>query len=595
MSTKKISWVAVALSLAACSAPTMPSGDGSPGDSQPDGGASPDGSSAMDASAGEGGAMDSAVDVPASDGGTSTDGASDAAPACPTYQSLCGGRCIPTSVDPSNCGGCGITCAMGQVCVSNGCTNTCPTGLTACGGTCADLQSDSNHCGSCATVCPAGQGCAGGRCTTAAILDPSGVMCAGGGPPVEVGGLEGGATRCAGDIATVSFRWAICSCRDLQMSAPLVTDGFDSSRGPHMPGQLGGSVGVNNVFSNSNVSNVGGSLWVGTSMGIGSSAPQTIRQELHLDGPLQTSNTFSVATEGFVNGNINTSSSITFGGALHVPSTANVASPPALTYTRLVREPVNVADPCDCTADRVLPIGNIVNFHATRNDNAAIGLDARHFESDTTPRRVDLPCGRYYFTRIQGSSPITIVAHGRTAIFIGGDIATSNNVTITLDPTASLDIFVAGSVNTSAPLRFGSPNYPALTRVYIGGTQGFQVSNSSDLGANFYVPNGPVRSSAPLEVFGAVFAGTFETSNRVSVHYDRQVLRAADECTPRIPAGDAGVPDAARPDGGVPACDSCRDCANQACVGGQCGMCRTSADCCAPLQCFSGRCVEVPG
>lgn len=604
-----VSALCTSLALTACSSPSQPGGgdgsvDASTSDSSGDTLVTPD--SSLDA-IGPPADSDPVGEASVADAVTSPVDAApgDAAPpSCPTYQSFCGGRCIPTSVDPMNCGGCGVRCAAGEVCVSNGCTSTCPRGLTACAGSCVDTQSDSANCGACGTACPSGMGCTAGRCVTGAILTPGSVPCAGGGPAIEVGGFEGGATRCTGEIATVAFRWAVCSCRDLQMSALLLTDGFSSERGPYMPGQLGGSVGVNNRFSNSNVTNVGGSLWVGGSNGIGSSAPQTVRQELHVDGPLQTSNTYSVGADGFVNGGVMTSSTVTFTGALHVPEGATVAT--GVTYRRLTREAVSVPDPCDCTPSAILPIGDIVAFHRTRNDNAALGLDPAHFERDETARRVDLPCGRYYLTQIRGSTPLSIVAHGRTALFIGGDISTSSTVTITLDPTATLDVFIAGAVRTSAPLRIGSASYPALTRLYIGGNNGFQVSNTSDLGANFYVPNGPVQTSAPLEVFGAVFAGDFQTSNTVSVHYDRQVLRAVEDCTPRgmTPVGDGGAPstDAASPDGAAPdsstprpVCGSCRDCANQACIGGSCGACRTSADCCAPLQCYEGRCEDIPG
>lgn len=37
-------------------------------------------------------------------------------------------------------------------------------------------------------------------------------------------------------------------------------------------------------------------------------------------------------------------------------------------------------------------------------------------------------------------------------------------------------------------------------------------------------------------------------------------------------------------------CASCRDCNNQACIGGKCGSCTQNSDCCAPLVCFLGTC-----
>src|SRR5579863_602311 len=81
---------------------------------------------------GDAGARDSASG--SSDGGGGEEGGGACSPcgpghvcvdggcACPPYQSLCNGRCIPTSGDPNNCGGCGTTCTGIQVCSSNACS-----------------------------------------------------------------------------------------------------------------------------------------------------------------------------------------------------------------------------------------------------------------------------------------------------------------------------------------------------------------------------------------------------------------------------------------------------------------------------------------
>src|SRR4030088_2922090 len=97
----------------------------------------------------------------------------------------CSSKCVVVSIDPDNCGNCGVVCAPGQVCrqgvcqcppsctttqcqppsfacgmgccasgqtCSNGtCQTTCPMGQTNCNGTCVNLSSDSQHCGSCST------------------------------------------------------------------------------------------------------------------------------------------------------------------------------------------------------------------------------------------------------------------------------------------------------------------------------------------------------------------------------------------------------------------------------------------------------------
>lgn len=57
-------------------------------------------------------------------------------------------------------------------------------------------------------------------------------------------------------------------------------------------------------------------------------------------------------------------------------------------------------------------------------------------------------------------------------------------------------------------------------------------------------------------------------------------------------SGDSG---ASSTDGGGSSgggCSTCLDCNGQACVGGSCGSCTNSAQCCAPLSCVNGQCVQ---
>jgi hypothetical protein len=95
-----------------------------------------------------------------------------------------GVACINVMSDPSNCGGCGITCGSGQfcgngICAASGGTDA-GTAPPKCVGTqvscvaptgapyCADLSSDSANCGGCQKQCPAGWACSGGTCAAPA-------------------------------------------------------------------------------------------------------------------------------------------------------------------------------------------------------------------------------------------------------------------------------------------------------------------------------------------------------------------------------------------------------------------------------------------
>jgi hypothetical protein len=93
----------------------------------------------------------------------------------------CGGACVATLTDPSNCGGCGVVCGPGWSCVSGVCLGEAPPdgvslidcaaqGMTDCGGVCTDLAADSANCGACGNSCPLGGYCEGGVCAGAICL-----------------------------------------------------------------------------------------------------------------------------------------------------------------------------------------------------------------------------------------------------------------------------------------------------------------------------------------------------------------------------------------------------------------------------------------
>jgi hypothetical protein len=246
-----------------------------------------------------------------------------------------------------------------------------------------------------------------------------------------------------------------------------------------------------------------------------------------------------------------------------------------------VHQPVSVPQPC-CDPSQLIPVGSIVANAATNNDDSSVGMSPTLLSGGGAPQRLDLPCGNYYFSEIRPGHSLTIVAHGHTAIYVAGDITASNPLEITVDPGESLDVFVAGTINTSQTLTLGSPNYPALMRVYVGGSTKLQFSQVTNIAADFYAAYAYVQWSSPVEVFGSVYANFFDSSQVTKIHYDRATLGDGQEC-PTPPA----------PDAGVPQCGSCSDCGNQACINGACGECTDSSQCCAPLLCESGQCILV--
>jgi hypothetical protein len=553
----------VAAAAASCSGSNQVLGKSGFGGSGGSGGSGAGGSQSQSSSSG----------LFAEDGGTDggTDGGgcsscpvgqlcSNGACVCPAYQTLCDGGCIPTS-DPNQCGGCGVACSTSQVCSAGACVSAdagCLSGLVPCDRACVDPNNDDANCGSCGTSCGPGLGCAGGACVQSLAENDAGPGgCAGGGPPINVGADAG----CAGNIGQVTFTWALCSCTDLDISAPLTTDAYDSMKGPP-DGGLGASVGCDDAIVNwSSSVSIGGDLWAADAGTFMPSGPgSVVRHDLQLGGNINASSPFTVDHDAYVVGTV---SGVTVQGALSHP-----ASIPA---------------PCNCAPSQLVPVAAIVAAHAPpNNDDAVLGLSPDVVAAGGGPLHIDLPCGNYYFTGISTSNPLTIFAHGHTAIYIDGDVTAGAPLAFQLDPTATLDIFISGTITTSQLLTIGSPNYPALCRAYVGGTAKLSFSQSANIGCNLYAAESAlVDWSATSAVYGSIFAGDFKASHDTTIHYDLGILSAGNECG----GGDGGS--------GPPGCSSCRDCGNQACNSGQCGPCTTSADCCAPLECQNGTCVTV--
>lgn len=489
---------------------------------------------------------------------------------CPIYTTLCDGVCIPTSVDPNNCGGCGITCTGDLACSAGKCSDSCLPGQTACDNACVDVLTNNDHCGDCGNPCPEGEGCSDGECVPAVVTGDPPRECDNGGPPIVIDGIE---SSC---LAMTSFTWAICSCKDAQLSNTLLTDAYDSTEGPYTaPGELGAGVGVNERFQSSAASDVSGALWSADPGGIALSNDLAVGLALHSGGPYTSSGDGTVGSDAFVNGNVSTAQTLAIDEDLHAPVGASIAA--GVTYASLVSGPVDVLPPCACEPSQLHDVAGIVAAREADNDNDLIGLDSAVTTTPAEAVRLDLPCGHYYLDEISGSRDVTIVAHGNVALYIGGDVQLSQSLRLTVDPGFSLDVLISGDLTASAGSSFGSPNYPAMTRVYIGGNGGFGMSAESLFGAYFWAGHGPVTTSGSTEIFGGVFAGDFTASADVRVHYDLAVQQLEDECDD---PGDE--------------CGSCLDCGNQACINGECGECTDSSQCCPPLECLNGTCVGVP-
>lgn len=392
----------------------------------------------------------------------------------------------------------------------------------------------------------------------------------------------------------------------------LFIDAYDSSKGPWdaNKAELGGSLGVNGTFRSNGgaFTFLTGNMWDASS--INATGPTDVKQELHAVGPITTSAAFNVgqpnssnppptvpvvpgtaSADGYVNGNITASGApMTFFKDLYVPS-AGTTRTNVVVNGSLKTLDMAIPPPCDSCGGAQIPVGTIVDHFAAaaNNDNAAIGLSPSAMSNLNGTTRLDLPCGYYYLDSINAQGSVTIYAHGHTALFIGGDVS-ADILSFTLDPTGSFDVFIKGTIRTQADLVIGNPNYAALTRTYVG-APGFSIAGEAHIAGLFYVANSDIDLQSHITLYGALYVNNFSgVGDNTDIHYDRAALKLDRECCAKNDQPDF---EGTCPGSPPPQCNSCKDCANQACVNGACAHCTSSAQCCAPLVCQGGQCIDV--
>jgi hypothetical protein len=385
---------------------------------------------------------------------------------------------------------------------------------------------------------------------------------------------------CLGQIASRTFRFALCACNTYQNSNPLSTDSFSSSAGPYDPATAGtlGSFGVNNdVMLGGNVS-VRGSAWAGATESIINAAFHVTGDYMHA-GNLRGTGSLEVGSDATILGNLQLSGGARVAGKLTMPPGSTVTVPdPQPTPVFATPE---VKDPCACGGNDLVDIAEFISRNRDVTDNASIGLPANALAGFAT-RELRLPCGRYYLDTIDGQvgAGLTLVAEGRVVLFVGGAIDMKGaplKIELGPDPLAQIDLFVGGLLQSDNEIDFGDPARPSKSRLYIGSSGTINLSGNTRFAGNVYAPLARLVVSSDVDVFGSLFVSDIVQSGTFRLHYDTDVLKVDNAC---LNNGSD--------------CRGCYDCDGQACINQMCGKCAQDSDCCAPKTCdvASGVCLD---
>ncbi|MCP3100580.1 hypothetical protein LZ198_17050 [Myxococcus sp. K15C18031901] len=357
--------------------------------------------------------------------------------------------------------------------------------------------------------------------------DELAAFCASSGPLLLEGSSVTDEKVCTGHLAERSFRHALCSCDRLAFSASLTTDAFRSSLGKYTPGGVGGGVATNGGLAANDRVDVGGELSAGGLDGIRLGRSLTVRGLLYSGGPLTGDVTAEVIGDAWVRGDVGLAS-LKVDGRLAVPEGRVMSG--AVQATQLSREPVASVAPCACDTSTRMDIPGLIANHATRNHNAAIGLDADTLRGFTGERSLELPCGRFYLSGIEGEGRLDLVIRERTALFVRDGVVIGERLSIQVVPPGELDLFIGADMTVAGALALGSPDAPARTRVYVAGTGALGISAGSVIAGNLYAPDATLNLSGNAEVFGSLFVRHIESSGTLALHYDADVLALGSAC-----------------------------------------------------------------
>lgn len=320
---------------------------------------------------------------------------------------------------------------------------------------------------------------------------------------------------CGAALASQLFAHGICSCGDLTLPGALVTHGSMMMPGPPM-GPTAPRFGVasnGSIAISGNAQLLGGAIAAGHG-GVQLAATAVVVGDLRSAGPVAATELLSVAGELFAVGDVG--GRIDVDGDVHVPPTANVA--PTVNARAILREPVAVAPECGCSG-RALDAAAVAHMHAAANDNAAIALDPAALAHVADGATVDLPCGAYYVSSIGGAS-LALRAHGKTALFVDGDVTLLGAMQVSLDASAELDLVVGGNLTVSAL----TGEMPASTRVWVGGSDVKLTAGA--LSVLLYAPGATLATSGALEASGALYVGALAAAGDV----DLRLAAAASTC-----------------------------------------------------------------
>lgn len=322
-------------------------------------------------------------------------------------------------------------------------------------------------------------------------------------PPNALASVQVGGLSCPSTPAPGLFTGALCLCQNLEDVGSLEV-GRSALHGT-------GDVGVNGRSNIVNHSQVAGSWtsWQGfTAVGSG-----------YIGGDLVTPADVEVVGHLEVVGDVNVGGSLHGVGSLQVGGAAAVAggtSVVGMGPARIGQYAAVTAPPCSCDPASIFDVAGAVASARQNNQNELHGLP--HVLQSVGDQALVLSSGTYYFDRIETVGLTRVRIEGAVALYIGERLAQVGAETFTLEPGASLDLYVAGGVGSVGALELGDQADPSAFRLYVGGRGSVLLGvGAQRLHGLIYAPEAQVEYVGDTRIDGGLFAGALSGVGRLSI------------------------------------------------------------------------------
>lgn len=349
---------------------------------------------------------------------------------------------------------------------------------------------------------------------------------------VPVGGA------CASQVAADTFTAAVCSCEDTRVAGYLRTTSFRSRPVPAgAPDDAVGSVGVNLDYVTAGYADVSGSFIVAGARDIAFGGYLKAGEDVRVNPALDVAGLVEVGRDAFLKSDARVFGKVDIGRDLYLEPGSDISGIAVVDVGGQRRsEAVQVDAPCACAPEQIIDVAALVDAARDDNDDASAGLDPDDLNAVVgIGAEATLPGGRYYLRQLGGVGSLTLHVTGNTALFVEDDLIATGLFRIELAPDAELDVFVRDNLIVTGAARFGDPERPSATRIYVGGTGDVAIAGASAFVGNLYAPQANILVGGVGQVQGSLFGKNIIAAGFLDLGYDASVTDGGEECPPLEP------------------------------------------------------------